>query len=54
MFPAKIYVGQTAVVLGIVVASTWGPTQWTAPALGFQQRLGEPWFSIVGYPVYGG
>ncbi|UGA47769.1 conjugal transfer protein TraG [Bradyrhizobium quebecense] len=52
MFPAKIYVGQIAVVLGIVVVSTWGATQWTAAALGYQQRLGEPWFLIVGYPVY--
>lgn len=52
MFPAKIYVGQIAVVLGIVVASTWGATQWTAAALGYQPRLGEPWFLIVGYPVY--
>ncbi|MBB4429555.1 type IV secretion system protein VirD4 [Bradyrhizobium sp. CIR48] len=52
MFPAKIYVGQIAVVFGIVVVSTWGATQWTAAALGYQQRLGEPWFLIVGYPVY--
>ena len=52
MFPAKIYVGQIAVVLGIVAVSTWGATQWTAAALGYQQRLGEPWFLIVGYPVY--
>jgi len=52
MFPAKIYVGQIAVVLGIVVVSTWGATQWTAAALGYQQRLGEPWFLIVGYRVY--
>ncbi|MCK1274414.1 conjugal transfer protein TraG [Bradyrhizobium sp. 61] len=52
MFPAKIYVGQIAVVFGIVVASTWGATQWTAAALGYQQRLGEPWFLIVSYPVY--
>lgn len=52
MFPAKIYVGQIAVVLGIVVASTWGATQWTAAALGYQQRLGEPWFVVVSYPVY--
>lgn len=51
MFPAKIYVGQIAVVLGIVVAWTWGTTQWTAAALGYQQRLGEPWFLIVGYPL---
>ncbi|MES5482644.1 conjugal transfer protein TraG [Bradyrhizobium sp. INPA03-11B] len=52
MFPAKIYVGQIAVVFGIVVASTWGATQWTATALGFQARLGAPWFAIGGYPVY--
>lgn len=52
MFPAKIYVGQIAVVLGIVVASTWAATQWTAAALGYQQRLGEPWFLIIGYRVY--
>ncbi|WP_426413438.1 conjugal transfer protein TraG [Bradyrhizobium ganzhouense] len=52
MFPAKIYVGQIAVVFGIVVVSTWGATQWTAAALGYQQRLGEPWFLVVSYPVY--
>ncbi|MDH2380721.1 conjugal transfer protein TraG [Bradyrhizobium sp. CER78] len=52
MFPAKIYVGQIAVVFGIVVASTWGATQWTAAALGFQPRLGAPWFAIGSYPVY--
>lgn len=52
MFPAKIYVGQITVVFGIVIASTWGATQWTAAALGFQARLGAPWFAIGGYPVY--
>jgi type IV secretion system protein VirD4 len=52
MFPAKIYVGQIAIVLGIVVVSTWGATQWTAAALGYQLRLGEPWFLIIGYRVY--
>ncbi|TWB89913.1 type IV secretion system protein VirD4 [Bradyrhizobium macuxiense] len=52
MFPAKIYVGQIAVVFGIVVASTWGATQWTAATLGFQPRLGAPWFAIGSYPVY--
>ncbi|MCK1641237.1 conjugal transfer protein TraG [Bradyrhizobium sp. 157] len=52
MFPAKIYVGQITVVFGIVVASAWGATQWTAAALGFQERLGAPWFLIAGYPVY--
>jgi len=52
MFPAKIYVGQITIVFGIVVASTWGATQWTAAALGFQARLGEPWFVVAAYPVY--
>ncbi|MFQ3457173.1 conjugal transfer protein TraG [Bradyrhizobium sp. UFLA01-814] len=52
MFPAKIYIGQIAAVFGIVLASTWGATQWTAAALGFQARLGAPWFLAAGYPVY--
>ncbi len=52
MFPAKIYVGQIAVVFGIVVSSTWGATQWTASALGYQDGLGSPWFTLSGYPVY--
>ncbi|MGY3590281.1 type IV secretion system protein VirD4 [Bradyrhizobium sp. USDA 4341] len=52
MFPAKIYIGQITAVFGIVIASTWGATQWTAAALGFQERLGAPWFLVAGYPVY--
>jgi type IV secretion system protein VirD4 len=52
MFPARIYVGQIAVVFGIVVASTWGATQWTASALGYQDGLGSPWFTLSGYLVY--
>ncbi|WFU20594.1 conjugal transfer protein TraG [Bradyrhizobium sp. CB3481] len=52
MYPARIYVGQITVVFGVVVASTWGATQWTAAALGFQERLGAPWFLVAGYPVY--
>jgi type IV secretion system protein VirD4 len=52
MFPAKIYVGQIAIVIGIVVTSTWGATQWTASALGYQDGLGSSWFTLSGYPVY--
>jgi type IV secretory pathway TraG/TraD family ATPase VirD4 len=52
MFPAKIYVGQIAVVFGIVVTSTWGATQWAAHALGYQDGLGSPCFTLSGYPVY--
>jgi type IV secretion system protein VirD4 len=47
MFPARIHIGQIAVVFGIVIASTWSATQWTAAALGFQERLGAPWFSVA-------
>ncbi len=30
----------------------WGATQWTAAALGYQLRLGSPWFDFHGMPVY--
>jgi type IV secretion system protein VirD4 len=52
MYPARIYVGQITIVFGIVVVSTWGATQWTAAALGYQARLGAPWFVVSDYPVY--
>jgi type IV secretory pathway TraG/TraD family ATPase VirD4 len=29
-----------------------GATQWTAAALGYQLRLGSPWFDFFGTPVY--
>ena len=41
-----------AVVFGIVIAGVWGATQWTAAALGYQLRLGSPWFDFFGTPVY--
>ncbi|MFW6853316.1 conjugal transfer protein TraG [Burkholderia gladioli] len=44
--------GQIAVVFGIVFAGVWVATQWTAAALGFQLRLGSPWFDFLGMPVY--
>jgi type IV secretion system protein VirD4 len=39
--------GQIAVVFGIVIAGVWGATQWTAAALGYQLRLGSPWFDLL-------
>ena len=36
--------GQIAAVFGIVIAGVWSATQWTAAALGYQLRLGSPWF----------
>ena len=37
---------------GIVIAGVWAATQWTAAALGYQLRLGAPWFDFFGTPVY--
>jgi type IV secretion system protein VirD4 len=49
----KILWGQIAIVVLIVLATTWAATQWTAWRLGFQPQLGQPWFQIVpGMPVY--
>ena len=39
-------------VVGVVVAGTWGATQWTAQRLGYQLRLGTPWFDFAGTPIY--
>ncbi|WP_420177233.1 conjugal transfer protein TraG [Kerstersia gyiorum] len=44
--------GQITAVFGIVIAGVWGATQWTAAALGYQLRLGSPWFDFFGTPVY--
>lgn len=30
----------------------WSATQWTAAALGYQLRLGSPWFDCFGTAVY--
>lgn len=47
-----VQVGQVLSVLGIVTVFTWTATQWTAAQLGYQARLGAPWFAVAGYPVY--
>lgn len=48
----RILWGQIAVVFTIVLAMTWAATQWVAFRLGFQSQLGNPWFELVGWPVY--
>ena len=48
----NVLFGQIAVVFGIVIAGVWGATQWTAAALGYQVRLGSPWFDLLGTPIY--
>ncbi len=50
--PTGVLFGQIAVVLCVALCGVWGATQWTAAALGYQLRLGLPWFEMWGTPVY--
>lgn len=52
MTPTKLLIGQIAVVFAIVLSGLWAATQWAAAMLAYQPRLGIPWFSIAGLPVY--
>ena len=52
VMPAGVLIGQIAVVWGITLSGIWAATQWTAATLGYQTRLGLPWFEISGIPVY--
>jgi len=52
MSATKILWGQVFTVFAIVLVTTWSATEWTAWHLGFQAQLGQPWFVIVGLPVY--
>ncbi|WP_316215121.1 conjugal transfer protein TraG [Bradyrhizobium sp. SZCCHNR2035] len=48
----RILWGQVLAVALIVLAAIWGATEWTAWRLAFQPRLGPPWFTLAGWPVY--
>jgi type IV secretion system protein VirD4 len=52
MLGTNVLFGQIAAVFGIVTVGVWGATQWTAATLGYQIRLGTPWFECFGTPVY--
>jgi type IV secretion system protein VirD4 len=53
MSATRILWGQIAVVLAIVLITTWAATQWTAWRLGYQAQLGHPWFELApGVPIY--
>ncbi|AEB58930.1 conjugal transfer protein TraG [Ectopseudomonas mendocina] len=52
MHATTVLYGQVLVVLAITLSGVWGATQWTAAALGYQARLGAPWFELLGTPVY--
>ncbi|KAB0549036.1 conjugal transfer protein TraG [Pseudomonas argentinensis] len=52
MQATTVLYGQVLVVLAVTLSGVWGATQWTAAALGYQARLGAPWFELLGTPVY--
>ena len=52
MQATTVLYGQVLAVLAITLFGVWGATQWTAAALGYQARLGAPWFELLGTPVY--
>ncbi|CAN7712204.1 conjugal transfer protein TraG [Aminobacter sp. LjRoot7] len=52
MSATKILWGPIAVVLLIVIATTWAATQYVAWQLGYQAQLGTPWFRLGGVAIY--
>jgi len=52
MTPTKLLVGQILIVFAIVILGVWFATQWVAVELGYQARLGSPWFAAFRIPVY--
>lgn len=52
MAQSKVLASQALTVISIIILSVWGATQWTAEALGYQTRLGAPWFTLADYPFY--
>ncbi|MCY1277303.1 Conjugal transfer protein TraG [compost metagenome] len=47
-----ILYGQVVAVLTVILSGVWAATQWTAAALGYQARLGAPWFELLDTPIY--
>lgn len=50
--PTGIRFGQIALVVGVTTGGLCAATQWTALALGYQARLGLPWFDLFDIPIY--
>ena len=48
----SVLFGQVLAVFSIAIGGTWAATQWTAAQLGYQLRLGAPWFDVFGTPIY--
>jgi len=43
---------QVLLVLAIAICGVWFAAQWTANALGYSPRLGDPWFVFADTPIY--
>ena len=52
MTPTKVLVGQALVVFTIIIGGLWISTQWAAAMLGYQWRLGPPWFWVFPPPEF--
>ncbi|WP_433933729.1 conjugal transfer protein TraG [Brevundimonas diminuta] len=52
MSATRILWGQIIAVCMTALIAVWGATQWTASALGYQSRLGDPLFILGDTPVY--
>ncbi len=52
MNATKILWTQIFLVIAVALAFVWAATEWTAWRLGFQSQLGQPWFEILGWPLY--
>jgi type IV secretion system protein VirD4 len=52
MSATKILWGQILTVFLVVLATTWGATEYVAWKLGFQAQLGPAWFTVLGWPFY--
>jgi type IV secretion system protein VirD4 len=52
MTPTKLLIGQIIAVFAIMILGVWAATQWAAAMLAYQPRLGAPWASPFGQPIY--
>jgi type IV secretion system protein VirD4 len=52
MHSTRILWGQVFLVCAAALIFLWSATEWTASRLAFQPQLGEPWFTLFGWPIY--
>jgi type IV secretion system protein VirD4 len=50
--PTKFLIGQIIVVFAVAIGGLWFATEWAAWHLGYQPRLGLPWFELFSRPIY--